>query len=71
MVALRSRESTQAKSRIFSAAASGPIRGGTVMARAWSKLNELHDQYDDAETGAQETAAMFAGFITRLAPKTT
>jgi hypothetical protein len=32
------------------------------------KLNEL-DQYDDAELVRKKTAAMFAGFITRLSPE--
>jgi capsid protein len=34
------------------------------------KLNEL-DQYDDAELVRRKTAGMFAGFITRQAPRTT
>jgi len=48
----------------------GQIRGEPWLARALVKLNEL-DQYDDAELVRKKTAAMFAGFITRLAPKTT
>ncbi len=38
------------------------------LARALVKLNEL-DQYDDAELVRKKTAAMFAGFITRLSPE--
>jgi capsid protein len=48
----------------------GQIRGEPWLARALVKLNEL-DQYDDAELVRKKTAAMFAGFITRLAPRTT
>ena len=43
----------------------GQIRGEPWLARALAKLNEL-DQYDDAELVRKKTAAMFAGFITRL-----
>ncbi len=46
----------------------GQIRGEPWLARALIKLNEL-DQYDDAELVRKKTAAMFAGFITRLAPE--
>jgi len=46
----------------------GQIRGEPWIARALVKLNEL-DQYDDAELVRKKTAAMFAGFITRLAPE--
>ena len=46
----------------------GQIRGEPWLARALVKLNEL-DQYDDAELVRKKTAAMFAGFITRLAPE--
>lgn len=46
----------------------GQIRGEPWLTRALVKLNEL-DQYDDAELVRKKTAAMFAGFITRLAPE--
>lgn len=46
----------------------GQIRGEPWLARAMVKLNEL-DQYDDAELVRKKTAAMFAGFITRLSPE--
>lgn len=46
----------------------GQIRGEPWLARALVKLHEL-DQYDDAELVRKKTAAMFAGFITRLAPE--
>jgi lambda family phage portal protein len=46
----------------------GQIRGEPWLARAIEKLNEL-DQYDDAELVRKKTAAMFAGFITRLSPE--
>ena len=46
----------------------GQIRGEPWLARALVKLNEL-DQYDDAELVRKKTAAMFAGFITRLTPE--
>lgn len=46
----------------------GQIRGEPWLARALVKLNEL-DQYDDAELVRKKTAAMFAGFITRVAPE--
>ncbi len=46
----------------------GQIRGEPWLARALVKLNEL-DQYDDAEAVRKKTAAMFAGFITRVAPE--
>jgi len=45
----------------------GQIRGEPWLARALVKLHEL-DQYDDAELVRKKTAAMFAGFVTRLAP---
>jgi lambda family phage portal protein len=48
----------------------GQIRGEPWLARALVKLNEL-DQYDDAELVRKKTAAMFAGFVTRLGPRTT
>ncbi|MGL5631738.1 MAG: phage portal protein, partial [Azovibrio sp.] len=43
----------------------GQIRGEPWLTRALVKLNEL-DQYDDAELVRKKTAAMFAGFVTRL-----
>mgnify|MGYP003582059570 CR=1 FL=1 len=46
----------------------GQIRGEPWLSRALVKLNEL-DQYDDAELVRKKTAAMFAGFITRLSPE--
>jgi lambda family phage portal protein len=46
----------------------GQIRGEPWLARALIKLQEL-DQYDDAELVRKKTAAMFAGFITRLGPE--
>ena len=46
----------------------GQIRGEPWLARALVKLQEL-DQYDDAELVRKKTAAMFAGFITRLGPE--
>ena len=46
----------------------GQIRGEPWLARALVKLHEL-DQYDDAELVRKKTAAMFAGFITRLSPE--
>ena len=46
----------------------GQIRGEPWLARALVKLDEL-DQYDDAELVRKKTAAMFAGFITRVAPE--
>jgi lambda family phage portal protein len=46
----------------------GQIRGEPWLARALVKLNEL-DQYDDAELVRKKTAAMFAGFITRMNPE--
>ena len=46
----------------------GQIRGEPWLSRALVKLNEL-DQYDDAELVRKKTAAMFAGFVTRLTPE--
>ena len=45
----------------------GQIRGEPWLSRALVKLNEL-DQYDDAELVRKNTAALFAGFITRQSP---
>ena len=53
---------------LFRALRPGQIRGEPWLARALVKLNEL-DQYDDAELVRKKTAAMFAGFITRLSPE--
>lgn len=46
----------------------GQIRGEPWLSRVLLKLYEL-DQYDDAELVRKKTAAMFAGFITRLDPE--
>jgi lambda family phage portal protein len=46
----------------------GQIRGEPWLARVLLKLHEL-DQYDDAELVRKKTAAMFAGFVTRLDPE--
>ena len=46
----------------------GQIRGEPWLARALMKLHDL-DQYDDAELVRKKTAAMFAGFVTRLVPE--
>ncbi len=46
----------------------GQLRGEPWLARALVKLHEL-DQYDDAELVRKKTAAMFAGFVTRLTPE--
>lgn len=50
-----------------------PLRPGQIREEPWLssillKLYEL-DQYDDAELVRKKTAAMFAGFITRLDPE--
>ncbi len=44
------------------------IRREPWLSRVLLKLYEL-DQYDDAELVRKKTAAMFAGFITRLDPE--
>ncbi|MBV2145856.1 MAG: phage portal protein, partial [Wolbachia endosymbiont of Pissodes strobi] len=46
----------------------GQIRGVPWLSSVLLKLYEL-DQYDDAELVRKKTAAMFAGFITRLDPE--
>jgi lambda family phage portal protein len=46
----------------------GQLRGEPWLARVLLKLHEL-DQYDDAELVRKKTAAMFAGFVTRLDPE--
>ncbi|MDG7056613.1 MAG: phage portal protein [Wolbachia endosymbiont of Penenirmus auritus] len=46
----------------------GQIRGAPWLSTVLLKLYEL-DQYDDAELVRKKTAAMFAGFITRLDPE--
>jgi len=46
----------------------GQIRGESWLGKILVKLNEL-DQYDDAELVRKKTAAMFAGFITKLDPE--
>lgn len=53
---------------LFRALRPGQIRGEPWLARALVKLHEL-DQYDDAELVRKKTAAMFAGFVTRLTPE--
>ena len=54
---------------IFKPQRPGQIRGEPWLSRVLLKLYEL-DQYDDAELVRKKTAAMFAGFITRLDPET-
>ena len=49
-------------------AASTAFPVGRRQSRALVKLHEL-DQYDDAELVRKKTAAMFAGFITRVQPE--
>ena len=46
----------------------GQIRGEPWLSNVLLKLYEL-DQYDDAELVRKKTAAMFAGFITKLDPE--
>jgi lambda family phage portal protein len=46
----------------------GQVRGEPWLARVLLKLHDL-DQYDDAELVRKKTAAMFAGFVTRLDPE--
>jgi lambda family phage portal protein len=46
----------------------GQLRGEPWLARVLLKLHDL-DQYDDAELVRKKTAAMFAGFVTRLDPE--
>lgn len=45
----------------------GQLRGVPWLSRSMVKLNEL-DQYDDAELVRKKTAAMFAGFVTKVSP---
>jgi lambda family phage portal protein len=45
----------------------GQIRGEPWLSNVLLKLHEL-DQYEDAELVRKKTAAMFAGFVTRLDP---
>jgi lambda family phage portal protein len=45
----------------------GQIRGEPWLSNVLLKLHEL-DQYEDAELVRKTTAAMFAGFVTRLDP---
>ena len=47
----------------------GQIRGEPWLSNVLLKLHEL-DQYEDAELVRKKTAAMFAGFVTRLDPET-
>jgi lambda family phage portal protein len=53
---------------LYRALRPGQIRGEPWLARALVKLHDL-DQYDDAELVRKKTAAMFAGFVTRLTPE--
>ncbi len=53
---------------LYRALRPGQIRGEPWLARALVKLHDL-DQYDDAELVRKKTAAMFAGFVTRLNPE--
>ena len=46
----------------------GQIRGEPWLSNVLLKLQEL-DQYEDAELVRKKTAAMFAGFVTRLDPE--
>jgi lambda family phage portal protein len=46
----------------------GQIRGEPWLSSVLLKLHEL-DQYEDAELVRKKTAAMFAGFVTRLDPE--
>ncbi|MDR1334790.1 MAG: phage portal protein [Holosporaceae bacterium] len=46
----------------------GQIRGEPWLSNVLLKLHEL-DQYEDAELVRKKTAAMFAGFVTRLDPE--
>jgi lambda family phage portal protein len=50
---------------VFKPLRSGQVRGEPWLSKILLKLHEL-DQYDDAELARKKTAAMFAGFITRL-----
>jgi lambda family phage portal protein len=52
---------------IFRPLRPGQIRGEPWLSNVLLKLHEL-DQYEDAELVRKKTAAMFAGFVTRLDP---
>jgi lambda family phage portal protein len=52
---------------IFKPLRPGQIRGEPWLSNVLLKLHEL-DQYEDAELVRKKTAAMFAGFVTRLDP---
>jgi lambda family phage portal protein len=52
---------------IFKQLRPGQIRGEPWLSNVLLKLHEL-DQYEDAELVRKKTAAMFAGFVTRLDP---
>ena len=54
---------------IFKPTRPGQIRGEPWLSNVLLKLHEL-DQYEDAELVRKKTAAMFAGFVTRLDPET-
>jgi lambda family phage portal protein len=53
---------------IFKPLRPGQIRGEPWLSNVLLKLHEL-DQYEDAELVRKKTAAMFAGFVTRLDPE--
>jgi lambda family phage portal protein len=55
--------------RIFKPLRPGQIRGEPWLSNVLLKLHDL-DQYEDAELVRKKTAAMFAGFVTRLDPET-
>ena len=52
---------------IFKQTRPGQIRGEPWLSNVLLKLHEL-DQYEDAELVRKKTAAMFAGFVTRIDP---
>jgi lambda family phage portal protein len=54
---------------IFKPLRPGQIRGEPWLSNVLLKLHDL-DQYEDAELVRKKTAAMFAGFVTRLDPET-
>ncbi|GHT98292.1 hypothetical protein FACS1894126_3590 [Alphaproteobacteria bacterium] len=53
---------------IFKPLRPGQIRGEPWLSNVLLKLHDL-DQYEDAELVRKKTAAMFAGFVTRLDPE--
>jgi len=52
---------------IFKSTRPGQLRGEPWLSNVLLKLHDL-DQYEDAELVRKKTAAMFAGFVTRLEP---